>query len=211
MKSTIILIIAFAATIYSLNAQKVIDRNMDFTGKKSLKLNIQFADSVKIHTWNKQEVFAKAFININDNVDNEIYKVDFKETSDNIIVNASFDEDFFRNKEDNCFRDNIVWEFYIPDNTPFFIETISGNIIIDGLTTEIKAKTIGGFIDWTITPGQKADLELKTISGAFYSNIEGLSGVKRNSFSPVLIDKLNNGGFPVKLETISGNIYCRKQ
>ena len=210
MRNTIVLLVIFIATFYPLKAQKITEKHLDFTGKELLELNIQFADSVKIHTWNKKEVFAKAFVNINDNKDNEIYKVEFEESTDIISIKASFEEDYFKNKNDNCFHDNIIWEFYIPENTPFFIETINGNIVIDGLTTEIKAKTIGGFIDWTITPDQKADLELKTISGTFYSDIEGLSGIKSNSFPPVLVNKLNNGGFSVKLETISGNIYCRK-
>jgi hypothetical protein len=191
-------------------AQKNIDKHIPFAGKESLELDIQIADSITVHTWNKQEVYAKASVSINDNKENEAYLISFDETGKNVRIKACFDEDFFDGRKNNCIETLITWELYIPENTFFTIETIDGNIIIDGMTSDIKAKTISGFIDWTVKPDLKADLKLKTISGRFYSNLDNISDDRCNTFPPVLTGKMNNGGYLVELETISGDIFCRK-
>jgi DUF4097 and DUF4098 domain-containing protein YvlB len=82
--------------------------------------------------------------------------------------------------------------------------------MIDGVTTGIKAKTISGFIDLAMAGNRKADLEMKTISGTFYTDLDINSTSSENSIPMVVKHKLNNGGDPVDLETISGDIFVRK-
>jgi hypothetical protein len=206
----IILFLALWMIISPVMAQKNIDKHINFTGKESLILNIQIADSIAIHTWNKEEVFTKATVNINDNKDNEAYLTSFDETGKTVKIKAYFEDDYFKGNKNCCMESNICWEIYIPENTVFSVETINGNITIDGITTDIKAKTISGFIDWKVLPNRKADLELKTISGTLYSDLEIAPDNKSNSFPQVISQKLNNGGYMVNLETISGDIFCRK-
>lgn len=207
---SIILYIALWGIISPVTAQKVIDKYIDFKGKETLELDIQIADSISIHTWEKQEVYAKVSVEINDNKDNEAYLTTFDEQGDNIRIKAWIEEYYFKEKKNCCCNGMIVWEVYIPENTPFSIETINGNVTIDGVTRELKAKTISGFIDWTVKQGTNADLEMKTISGTFYSDLIIKNSMREDAFPPVLIQKINEGGYPVKLETISGDIFCRK-
>jgi hypothetical protein len=206
----IILLLICGGFIASLTAQMNIDKHVNFTGKEFLALNIQIADSITIHTWNKEEVFVKASVNLNDNLDNEAYLTSFEETGKTLLVHAKLKENYFRGRPDCCIRSMITWDLYIPENTPFSVETINGNITIDGLTTEIRAKSISGFIDMEFSPDQKADLKLSTISGTLYSDLNLQPEQKNNSIPSVITQKLNNGGALVNLETISGNIYFRK-
>ena len=74
----------------------------------------------------------------------------------------------------------------------------------------IKAKTISGSIDLSASGKREADVDLSTISGRIFSDLE-LNPEKSKSSIPVRIHgKMNNGGVQVKLETISGDIYLRK-
>jgi hypothetical protein len=59
---------------------------MAFSQQKSINLDIQIADSIRIITWNKSEVYAKASIDINDNKDNEVYVTNFEEKGSSIEV-----------------------------------------------------------------------------------------------------------------------------
>ena len=59
----------------------------------------------------------------------------------------------------------------VPDNNAFSVETIDGNIIIEGQTTQVKAHSISGFIDMAFAGSRKADLKMSTISGTIYSDI----------------------------------------
>jgi len=209
MKKTLLLASVWLQLL-PVTAQKIIERHINFSGKESVSLDIQIADSVIIHTWKKTEVYARASVNIDNNEKNEVYITSFDESGKKVGIKAFFEEKYLKEKNHCCDESMIVWELYLPENTPFDIETINGNITIDGVTSEIMAKSISGFIDWKVMPGCNADLELKTISGTFYSDMLTVSGTKNDNFPPVLTHKINKGGTPVTLETISGDIYCRK-
>jgi hypothetical protein len=225
MKNVIMLVI-LCLIVDSALAQKVIEKHMDFSQKQSLALDIQIADSICIHTWNKKEVFAKALVDVNDNTDNDAYHVNFDEAGNILKVTAKFDDKYFSRKHN--FTSKIAWDIYVPENTGFSVKTIdgniiingntadinartiSGNIIITGSTAEIKAHTISGFVDLTVPSGVKADLDFKTISGTIYSNHEVAFLPKKKAGTTKISDQINGGGTRINLETISGDIYFRK-
>ncbi len=209
MKNLIIFTICWIFMANTL-AQTVIDKHIDFSGKEKLILNIQIADSIRLHTWNKPEVFAKALVNVNDNVDNQAYLTNFEETGKDVRITARMNDSYYKDKRHNCVETDIYWELYIPEKTVFSIETINGDIMIDGITTEITAKTISGFIDITLAVNRKADLEMKTISGMLYTDLDINTSSSENTIPVVVKHRLNNGGDEVKLETISGDIFVRK-
>jgi hypothetical protein len=191
-------------------AQKTIEKHINFSGKDKLILNIQIADSIKIHTWNKPEVFAKASVNVNDNEDNDAYVTNFDEAGKDIQIRANIEDGYYKEKKHCCTNTEITWELFIPEKTVFSIETINGDIMIDGITTEINAKTISGFIDLAMAGNRKADLEMKTISGTLYTDLDINTSSSGNSIPIVVRHKLNNGGDEINLETISGDIFVRK-
>ncbi|HUB61303.1 MAG TPA: hypothetical protein VL978_11395 [Puia sp.] len=113
----------------------------------------------------------------------------------------------------NC-ESYIYHEIYIPENTDFSVETINGNIVISGNTAEIRAKSISGYIDLTMAPDKAAAVRMQTISGTMYSNFDfgGISGRSRQVGGRTLDAQINgSGGKAVDLETISGDIFFRKQ
>jgi DUF4097 and DUF4098 domain-containing protein YvlB len=98
----------------------------------------------------------------------------------------------------------------MPEKIKFSVETINADVTIKGQTRDMNVKSISGYIDLTEPEGKQADLDFSTISGRMYSNHE-LALNKMHSGIPMKInEKLNNGGDPIKLETISGDIYFRK-
>lgn len=194
----------------SIQAQQIVEKHIDFSGKESLSLNIQIADSINLKTWNKNEVYLKASININENKDNESYVTSFVETGNTVVVNAKFKEKYFNGKNNCCNETDIYWQIYMPEKTKFSVETINANITITGQTKEMDVKSISGYIDLSEPPGRQADIEFSTISGRMYSNHE-LALSKLHGGIPLKIsERLNKGGDPIKLETISGDIFFRK-
>jgi hypothetical protein len=193
-----------------IKAQQIIEKHIDFSGKNALSLNIQIADSIKIQTWNKNEVYVKASVNINENKDNDAYVTSFDNIGNSVVVNAKFKENYFKGKNNCCNQSIIYWEVFMPEKTRFSVETINADVTITGLTKEMKVKSISGYIDLSVPAGKQADLDFSTISGRMYSNLN-LTPEKRHSGIPLKIsEKLNNGGDPINLETISGDIFFRK-
>jgi len=205
----ILMTLVCAFCIQAIHAQKIIEKHMNFAQKKSVILNIEIADSIRILTWNKNEVYIKASVNVNENKNNDDYKFTFDESGNNVDVSAKFDFKKMK-KECNCNCETEIYaDVYIPDNAGLSVETINGNIIISGNTAEVRAHTISGFVDLTLSPSRKVDFKLNTISGTIYSNIAMNAGSGR-SVSTNISDQMNGGGKSIDLETISGDIFFRK-
>jgi hypothetical protein len=209
MKTYTILIVVWLC-FGTIQAQQIIEKRIDFSGKESLSLKIQIADSITVQTWNKNEVYVKASVNINDNKDNESYVTSFDETGDNVAVKANFKDNYFKGKKNCCNETDIYWQIFIPEKTKFSVETINADVTITGQTKEMNVKSISGYIDLAVPASKKADIDFSTISGRMYSDLD-LALNKMHTGIPLKItEKLNNGGDPIKLETISGDIFFRK-
>jgi len=209
MKTGAILVVVWLC-FDTIQAQQIIEKHIDFSGKESLSLKIQIADSINLQTWNKNEVYIKASVNINENKDNEAYITSFDETGKTVVVDAHFKDKYFKGENNCCNETNIYWQIYMPEKTKFSVETINANVTITGQTREMNVKSISGYIDLTEPASKQADIDFSTISGKMYSNHE-LALSKLHSGIPLKItEKLNNGGDPIKLETISGDIFFRK-
>jgi hypothetical protein len=193
-----------------VQAQQIIEKHMDFSGKESVALKIQIADSINIQTWNKNEVYVKASVNINENKDNEAYITSFDESGSSLSVNAKFRDKYFSGKNNCCNKTDIYWQVYIPEKTRFSVETINANVTITGRTKEMKVKSISGYIDLAVPVTLQADLDFSTISGTMYSNHKLALNQKHGGIPSKIEEMLNDGGAPIKLETISGDIFFRK-
>jgi hypothetical protein len=209
MKTSTILIVIWLC-FGSLQAQQIIEKHLSTTGKESVKLNIQIADSITLQTWNKNEVYVKASVNVNDNRDNEAYLTRFDEEGDDIIVNAKLQEKYFKGKNNCCNEIVAYWQVFVPANIDFSIETINGNITITGQTKSMDVKSISGYIDLSVPSERQADIDFSTISGTMYTNHDLAPHKTHSSIPSKIYEKLNSGGPAIKLETISGDIFFRK-
>jgi len=207
---TIAIIIAALVSITATHAQAKTEKHISFSGKESVDLNIQIADSIDIQTWQKNEVYVTASVKINDNKDNDAYQISFAESGDVVGIKANFKKDYFKDRDDCCNESEIYWQVFIPERTPFFLETINGNVTIVGRTDEMKVKSISGFIDLAVPQTIKADLELSTITGTVYTNHDLTADQDYKTGPSVIKEKLNDGGTPITLGTISGDIFLRK-
>ena len=214
MKNSILVLLLCIGLLPAM-AQRIVEKHIDFAPSGYVRMNFQISDSIRIITWKKNEVYIKSSINVNHNQNNDDYKMVFGETGNTINVSAKLE--YKSNDSCNCccnVHSQIMHEVYIPENADFSVETINGNIIITGNTAEIRAKSISGFIDLAITPQRKADLKMRTISGTMYSNIElnAMSRrIKQVGGGTVSAQLNGGGGKEIDLETISGNIFFRKE
>jgi hypothetical protein len=209
MKKTAIFIASWLCLV-NINGQSVKENHMNFSGKESLEINIQIADSIDIITWNKNEVYTVASVNVNENKDNDAYEILFEENGLVPSIKASFRKDYFKNRKNCCTNSDIRWKIYIPDKAEFSLETINADVTIKGETGSMKVKSISGFIDLAISASRKTDAEFSTISGTVYSNLNiPAPSLPHGDFSKMKFS-LNGGGPLIRLETISGDIFFRK-
>lgn len=209
MKTSTILVVLWLS-FTTAQAQQIIEKHMNFAGKESLALNIQIADSISIQTWNKNEVYVKGSVDVNDNKDNDAYETTFDESGKTISVKSKFRENYFKGRKNNCTESSIYYVVFMPENTRFTLETIDANVTVTGKTSQMHVKSISGYIDLAVPANKPADIDFSTISGTMYSNLDLSMNGKHGGIPSKIKVKLNNGGDPIRLETISGDIYFRK-
>jgi predicted membrane protein len=99
---------------------------------------------------------------------------------------------------------------------PLVLSTIAGDvqIVFTELSKDkpISLASISGEIDVTMPSKSAVDLEMETVTGAFYSDFDLTSTDKKlkQVGGSKLKTQLNGGGVPLKITNISGNIYLRK-
>jgi len=99
------------------------------------------------------------------------------------------------------------------------LSTISGDVEIS-LTDLTKDKalsfaTISGEIDITIPAKAGVNLDMRTVTGAIYSDFEFPADDKEKNMKKIagsgnVKAQLNGGGVDLKINNVSGNIYLRK-
>lgn len=110
---------------------------------------------------------------------------------------------------------------------PFTINTISGDLEISfdkiNQSEPTSLASVNGIIDVTIPTSDKANIEISTINGNVYNNLDLKAVAKekkedRHAYGMDAIRMqggtsytLNGGGQKVFLKSISGNIYLRKK
>jgi DUF4097 and DUF4098 domain-containing protein YvlB len=216
------ILMSFSNTLFS---QQIVEKSSPIKADQELKLNFEFADKITVTTWDKNEVYVKATVSINDNADNDHFILDVNQKSYGIEFESEIenmkslqtrkkitDEDgstIIYNSVDM----DLYFEVKVPKDIELEIETISGDIELKNVLGKMDINTISGFIDVTLPVKHNADLELSTISGAMYSDFE-FNKEKNNGYHHYgkrdLSKKLNSGGTKIYLETISGDIYLRK-
>ena len=209
MKKIIIILTAFLA-IFPVNAQMKIDRHLPFSGKEAVNLKIEISDSVLIETWDKNEVWVRASVNINDNKDNDAYETSFDEGGKTLAVRAGFKKDYFKGRKFNCVESEISWQVFVPRNVEVFAESINADFTVTGDTGPLKIKSISGFIDLAVPENRSASLDFSTISGTIYTDHRLSSTISEKNVMAHVQNRLNSGGETIKLETISGDIFFRK-
>ena len=215
MKKYILAAILMVATIGTAFSQKVITKKMDITGKK-MEMKFDFADSIRIEAWSKNTVELEVSVNIDNNRFNDYYKLNENNFSGDIDWVEKIDFEAIKKIKgsgNNCNFDKMIrYKLKVPSNLEFSLKTIAGQIILEGSLGKMTVNSISGFIDYAVPASMKARINLSTVTGDVYSNLKfdnkpekevSWVGTKRNL-------TLNSGVLPIKLETVSGNIYLRK-
>jgi hypothetical protein len=100
---------------------------------------------------------------------------------------------------------------FLPAETDLTIETISGDIMIANMKSEVEAKSVRGVVDCVIAKNQRADIRLESVTGRAYTDPAMFIRPDRLQvlLSRKVSGQLNGGGKYVHLESVSGNVSLR--
>lgn len=222
----------FSLLLGSTFAQKLIEKKLPFASGQLVNLNLKFADSIRVRYWDNPEVSVRIAVDINGGRLNDALLVQTGSTAQEVSLKTDFDQDLIKQgKAEDCPGQRASWntnrdgksysvcaeinyQVYLPRQARLRLETINGNVDIQGATGPVYAKTISGYVDFTWPQAKGATLALQTITGEVYSDLDIALKTKKqkNPIVGYLLEGTVNGGGPeVRLESISNNVYLRKK
>ncbi len=238
MKKLLIAALLLWGSLAAHAQKKVVEKSFALPSAKKISLNLKFANDIKLTAWDKNEALIKVRYEVNGGQLNEAFILTFDDTKDQLKILADLKFDLFKDANIDsstcpegysqnvhnynpktgkgtkvaCTR--IDFEIFLPRTANVTLETITGNVEVRGLSGPINAKSISGFVDMDWPTQQGAAVQLKTITGEVYSDLEIALNEKRQEAPMVGYDLKGNvkeGGPTVKLESISNDIYFRKK
>ena len=230
MNKTILLLL-LGLLIRPAFAQKIIEKTLPVTNGQLVNLNLKFADSIRVRYWDKPTALIRIAVTINGGKLNDALLVTSGSTEGEVSLKADFDQEMVRQgKPEDCPNQHHSWnssrdgtrytlcseinyQVFLPRQAQLKLETINGNIDIQGATGSVSAKTISGFVDMSWPKTKGATVAMKTITGEVYSNLSiDFKGKKeKNPIVGYLLEGTLHGGGPaVRLESISNNVYLRE-
>lgn len=217
--------------VTSARAQRVEEQRLPYQQGQEIAFDLPIGKSIQVTGWDRDEVVLLARITINNNQLNEAWELDVNEGTDRVTFKAGFDEEMLKdaNAEDcnegagyQTIRENqrvaicaeIFYEIKVPRQADISINTISADVEASGLAGASQIKAISGFIDFSWPQQQGAELQLKSITGELFTDLD--FDILNKQDSPPIVGytlkgRNKNGGPRLELETISSNIYLRNQ
>lgn len=194
-------------------AQKKVTFEAQTSQISALSLNFEFADTVRFLYWNQDKIKVEATVNIDSNRYNDKFGFESQQRGKSLSVKSKIKDFKEIASKKNNFRMQQEFRVWLPKNKTINFESICANVEMKDFSGNWAIKTISGFIDITLPASGNFDIDMSTISGGIYSDLEILSDNNRKSLVGQKVQgKLNGGGDArLRLETISGNIYLRKQ
>jgi len=234
MKNLIfILFLSFLST--GLFAQKITEKNIALKNNKNVFVNLKFADDIELKTWDKQEVYLKSTVNINDGKFDDYFELNIEDKVNTLVIKSGYgslfkDHGWKSKKKNDDYSNNInidaKYILYVPKNVALEIKSISGDanikeyegvlitdlvsgdITVEKYLGDLKLKTVSGDIDIKI---DNASLTAKTVTGDIYSDENMVLNAEDKLVGQKVQGSFKNGTYKLNLSSVSGNIYLRKK
>jgi hypothetical protein len=233
MKKIFILSLLWFAFATGLQAQsETVERSLAVPASRKVNLQLTFGNNIKISAWDKNEASIKVTYEINSGKLNDALLLNFKTDNESAHVEVDLDKELMKNgKAEDCPDNNngysiqnngersytctnINYEIFVPRDADLTVETINGDIELRGLTGPVQAKSISGFVDMNWSEKKGATVSLETVTGEVYSDL-GIDLQNEKEEAPMvgyeLKGNVNGGGSHISLESVSNDIYFRKQ
>ncbi len=213
----LVALIAVCSIAVQLNAQKIIEKEIT-TSADRIEIEFKFADEITLTTWDKNTVYFKAEVSINNGEYDYYYELNIANSSSILRIESSYDDLFefwkkerkSQNKIGNyCGPDiDINYTLYLPEKSNLKLKSISGNVVSDMYKGALEIDVISGDIDIHI---DKSSLEAETMTGMIYADKDLEFDNEKNK----IMGSRVTGSFggvknKLRLKTISGDIFIRK-
>ncbi len=185
---------------------------------KQVEMDLKFSNTIKVVQWDRNEVKLDILFTYSD--EDFLGRFKKKETTSGggLMIETSLKKGHYNyncwscdDPGEGCNCLDFAFVVYAPKDVKLDLSTISGDIEIPKWEGAIRAKSISGSLDVSLSPKDAKDLSVKSVTGEVYTDLDIRLDEGSTSYSKKMNTSLNGGGFLTKLETVSGDIFIRKE
>ncbi len=218
------------------HAQKIIEKTIAHNDR-AIALEVKFASSITVRTWDKPQVYIKATIRTEGQRYQDDYKLHVTETANTIRIESDVKAIFEKFKEaweqDPDKRKNyyntsdqytFTYTLFVPKDAALEVSSINGSLSSENITGTFTADLINGDIEIAKYSG---NLELSTINGIIDMPLTDVQMVAETVHGEIYLPKnvkfessdrrvgekisanVDGATHRLVLNTVNGNMYLR--
>ncbi|GAB2767039.1 hypothetical protein [Salinimicrobium soli] len=211
----------------NIQAQKKVERETAYSNE-SVEMNLEFASSIKIVTWDKQKIKVEASIASEKKEIIENYELNLR-LKDSAIEFSSNSKELFKIEEErgihfHDFKHEFIYTVYVPKDVKLKVSSITGKLTADYLRGDISIDLVVGDI---VIKEFDGDLNLKTVSGEIHLPVKDSSFSASSLMGEIYADanpkiqkkngiigrkmnlELAETNNRLSLDTVTGDIYLK--
>jgi hypothetical protein len=228
MKALFVFFLGLCAQLTFAQAE-IIEKSFPFNGQK-LDLDLNFGSDVIIKAWDKNEISVKITYEINEGKDNALMNWAIDDKTDRLNVDIEINTKKLE-KMGNCCcskKGNTYWssdrngnsvcadikvEIFMPSKADMKIKTIIADVNVEGIVGDFDLETVTGKINLLWPEDSGAEVDISTTTGAIYTNADLITR-KKGDLPKISSHNIEaaykNGGYDLRLKTVTSDIYFRK-
>lgn len=151
----------------TLQAQKKIVQEEIKYQQEPVELNLDFASSIALDTWEKSSILVEATVETVNKKYTDLFKLEVERSGPGLEIGSNSGDIFEAYQEDHPDRyvgpeHEISYKVYVPEGIELDLSSITGNVTSEYLSGDIVIDLVSGNID---IKDFKGDLRLETVSG----------------------------------------------
>jgi len=221
--------IYFAAMItlgFSIARAKQIDESVRISKDQIVHIELKFANEINVIPTTGRTVEVKGVVEVNGGVSDDAYTIRIQEEGDRLRIKSDLHEKerHYRqirvlDREGNATSTSrsidiqAHFDVFVPKGHKLEIKTINATVNLQEQDAPIVAESINGEIDLSLSPKANIDVDIRTIHGECFTDLDFEFLSDQSDFRRIGGGKakvrLNKGGTPVRLKTINGHMFLR--
>lgn len=220
------ILLTLAGSINTCLAANHYDESHQLDHNQEIVIRLKYADQINIIPSDRNVLELKGKAEINDGANDHAYTLNVKKSSDTLTIESKLanDEENYRTIRTYDSEGNVTttirtidieanFDILVPKGHKLTIKTINASLNLQDQEAPLHVESINGEIDLSLAQTANIDLEVKTIHGECFTDLDFELRGKRDHFFSLGESKanvrLNKGGTPIHLKTINGHMYLR--
>ncbi len=218
--------LSLVSTSAAAYAAKQINESVRISKDQTVRIELKFANEITIIPTNGRTVEIKGQVEVNDGASDDAYTIKIRESDNQLIIESdlhekkmhyrqirNLDEEGNVSSTSQTIDIQARFEVSVPKGHKLEVKTINATVNLQDQEAPIVAESINGEIDLSLSPAANIDVDLRTIHGECYTDLDFKFLSDRKRFLQVGGTKasvrLNKGGTPIRLKTINGHMFLR--